>query len=190
MEVFLSRFAFIFLIYAVITSGYINEILSCQMQNELKTSKYFRHIIGILLVFVFIMLEGGWSFDDDTNNKAPNNWASGNVMHTILFAFGIYTIFIISSKSKLLPNLIFFGLVLVLYLFNTQRNYYYERKLITEEQNQRIIYICKFIFLCAIIVLMYGFIDYIGYQKQEYGNRFNWSTFILGASKCKHAVKN
>lgn len=190
MEVFLSRFAFIFLIYAVITSGYINEILSCQMQNELKTSKYFRHLIGILLVFVFIMLEGGWSFDYKTDQKASNNWSSGNVMHTIIFAFGIYTVFIISSKSKIIPNLIFFSLILILYLLNTQRNYYYERKMITEEQNQQVIYICKIIFMSAIIILSYGFVEYIGYQKQEYGRDFRWSTFLLGASKCKHAVKD
>lgn len=188
MEVFLSRFAFVFLIYAVITSGYVNEILSCQMQNELKTSTYFRHIIGVLLIFVFIMLEGGWSFDYDMDKKADNNWSSGNVMHTIMFAVGIYFVFIISSKSKLIPNLIFFGLVLILYLMNTQRNYYYERKLITEEQNKRIIEICKIIFISAIVVLLYGFVDYIGYQRDSYGNRFKWSTFFLGVPKCKHVI--
>lgn len=190
MDVFLSRFAFIFLIYAVITSGYINEVLSCQMQNELKSSKYFRHMLGILLVFVFIMLEGGWSFDSETDNKASNNWSSGNVLHTLIFALGIYVIFIISSKSKLVPNLIFFGLVFAIYVLNTQRNYYYERKMITDEQNRQIIYICKILFMFAMIILSYGFVEYIGYQKSEYGSEFRWSTFLLGVSKCKHVPTN
>lgn len=185
MELFLSRFAFIFLIYAVITSGYINEILSCQMQNELKTAKYFRHLLGILLVFVFIMLEGGWSFDPKTDEKANNNWSSGNVLHTLGFAMGIYIVFIISSKSKLVPNLIFFALVFLLYALNTQRNYYYERKMISDDLNSKVVYVCKIIFMLALIVLSYGFVDYVGYQKKEYGDSFRWSTFILGATKCK-----
>jgi len=186
MEVFLSRFAFIFLIYAVVTSGYINDILSCQMQRLLVESKYFRHLLGILLVFVFIMLEGGWSFNKEVDKMANNDWSSGNVIDTIQMALIIYVIFLISSKSKLVPNLVFFGLVLMLYLINTQRNYYKERGMITDEQNERVIMMSKGIFAMALAVLLYGFIDYVQYQQLSYGKSFRWSPFLLGATKCAH----
>jgi hypothetical protein len=184
MDVFLSRFAFIFLIYAVITSGYINEILSCQMQKLLTESKYFRHALGVLLIFVFIMLEGGWSFNDEINKKAENDWSSGNVIDTLQMAFAIYILFVISSKSKLMPNLVFFGLVLVIYFINTQRNYYKQRNMITEAQNDKLIALNKSLFVISLIVLVYGFIDYVGYQQKEYGVSFKWGTFLLGTSKC------
>jgi hypothetical protein len=183
-DVFLSRFAFIFLIYAVVTSGYINEILSCQMQHQLATSKYFRHILGVLLVFSFVMLEGGWSFDAATDELADNNWSSGHVLHTLVMAVAVYAVFIVSSKSRLVPNLIFFGLVLALYLVNTQRRYYKERNMITDEQDARLIAVSKALFVVAVAVLAYGFVDYVVYQKGEYGAAFRWSTFLLGASKC------
>lgn len=186
MEVFLSRFAFIFLIYAVVTSGYINEVLSCQMQKELTTSKYFRHMLGVLLIFVFIMLEGGWSFDKELDDMAETNWSSGNVIHTLMIGACIYLVFLISSKSKLVPNILFFGLIFIMYILNTQRNYLLERKRITEEHAAMILNVTKVIFGVAMVVLFYGFIDYVIYQRSEYGRNFSWLTFIFGTSRCRH----
>jgi hypothetical protein len=186
MDLLLSRFAFIFLIYVVVTSGYINEILSCQMRRFLRESRLFRHILGVVMVFVFIMLEGGWSFNADLDAQGDNNWSSGHVLHTAIMAVGIYIVFLLSSKSRLTPNLIFFTLVLVLYFINTYRNYLNARKLITPEENERILMASKGLFIVCLAVLSYGFADYIVFQQKEYGHRFEWTTFLLGSSKCKH----
>lgn len=188
MDTLLSRFAFIFLIYAVITSGYINEILSCQMQKFLHESKYFRHLLGVLLVFVFIMMEGGWSWKKDVDDMADNDWSRGNVMDTLTIAVVIYLIFLISSKSKLVPNLIFFGLVFTVYLINTQRNYYKDRNMITEEQNKQWLQVTQVLFIMSLIVLAFGFIDYIGYQQRNYGKAFTWKIFMLGVPVCKRLM--
>lgn len=189
MDTLLSRFAFIFLIYAVVTSGYINEILSCQMQKLLTESKYFRHVLGVILVFVFIMMEGGWSFDPETDAMADNDWSRGNVRDTMVIALGIYLVFLLSSKSRLVPNLLFFGLVLVIYLLNTQRNYRKDRKQITDEQNERTLMVSKVLFGVSLIVLAYGFVDYVIYQQRNYGKDFSWPIFLLGRTKCANVVE-
>lgn len=183
--VFFSRFAFIFLIYAVITSGYINETLSCQMRRLLTTNHEVRHLFGVIMVCVFIMLEGGWSFDKKTDDEASNSWSSGNVLHTFVMGLAIYTIFLISSKSRLVPNMIFFGLVLLLYVINTQRSYWVARKKLDETSNRRLIGAEVALFALAMAVLAYGFIDYILYQKGMYGSRFSWHLFLLGTGKCR-----
>lgn len=180
----LSRFGFLFLIFAVISSGYVTEILSCQMRKVLETSIYFRHFIGVLIFFVFIMLEGGWSFNNKVDELFSNNWSSGNVIDTLIIAFFLYIIFLLSAKSQFKYNIIFFGLVFLLYLMNTQRCYWYQRKLISDESNNNTLNIEYIILIISIIFLIVGFIDYVKYQKKEYKNKFNWIIFLLGSHNC------
>jgi len=182
--VYFSRFAFIFLIYVVISSGYISQILSCQMQKFLTNNFIGRHIIGIVMVFVFIMLEGGWSLQKKDDKESENNWSTGNVIDSLIISIGIYVIFLISSKSQLIPNIIFYVLLFILYAINTQRSFWLSRNKITEDTNTNIIHVEIGLFITILGTLCYGFIDYILYQKQNYKNNFSWSTFILGKTKC------
>ena len=157
MQYFLSRFAFVFLIFSVLISGYISEILSCQMRKFIFENKYFRHFIAILMIFVFIMLEGGWSLDPELDKlgSGNNNWSSGNAIDTMLVAFGIYVVFVVSAKSRLLPNLIFYGMVLAIYLINTHVNFLADRQLIEEETKDRILFASKILFIIALLILLY-----------------------------------
>ncbi len=188
-SIILSRFAFIFVIYAVVTSGYIQEILSCQMRAFLSSMYYPRHICGILLVFIFIMMEGGWGWNSEENDAQPNDWSSANVIDTLTMALLVYTIFLLSSKSKLLPNIAFFVLMFVLYCLNTQRNYWKAREMISEESNTTLLNIEIGMFIVSMLVLLGGFGEYVFYQKAEYGSSFSWYTFFLGSKKCA-SLKN
>jgi hypothetical protein len=184
----LSRFAFIFLIYAVVTSGYITETLSCQFRHFMAESMIGRHIFGIIMIFTFIMLEGGWSFDIDENNAAPNDWSSGNCFHTLIIAIGIYAVFLISSKSQLLPNMLFVGSALVTYLISTQRAYWHARSMISDDTNQIMIklqYVFAFITVC---ILLYGFYDYYQYQLVNYGRQFSFIQFMFGGHECASLI--
>jgi hypothetical protein len=134
------------------------------------------------------MLEGGWSLNPELDKLegANNNWSSGNVIDTMLVAFGIYIVFVISAKSRLIPNLIFYGIVLSIYLINTHVNFLWDRKLIDEDAKDKILLTTEILFVIAILVLLFGFIDYVIYQKAEYGKKFKWDLFLLGTSRCKH----
>jgi hypothetical protein len=188
-SIILSRFAFIFVIYAVVTSGYIQDILSCQMRAFLQNLYYPRHLFGILLVFIFIMMEGGWGWNTEEQEAQPNDWSSANVIDTLTMSLLIYTIFLLSSKSKILPNIIFFTLMFILYCMNTQRNYWKAREIISEETNSTILNVEIGMFIVSMLVLVFGFGDYVLYQKAEYGNQFSWYSFILGSKKCA-SLKN
>lgn len=185
ISIVITRFAFVFLAFIIITSGYISEVLSCQMRKFLMTSLYFRHICAVIMIFVFIMFEGGWDFDYREDDKAPTNWASGNTLHTLILGFLLYIVFLLSAKSKLIPNLIFYGTLFMLYVVNTYRDFIYQRKYITDEVNEKVLLIEKIITIFAFVVLIYGFIDYYFYQLADHPNDFSWIYFMFGTSKCK-----
>lgn len=180
----ISQVAFIFLIFVVVSSGYVSDVLSCQMQNMLKNNLYARHIIGVIMIFVFIMLEGGWDYNKERQDKAATDWSSGNTVNTLGYAFGIYALFLISSKSQLVPNLIFFSLVFIIYFVNTYRAYVYERKEISDKTNQQILHIEYGLLSIAALVLIYGFGDYVMYQKKMRGAGFKWVKFFAGVVEC------
>ena len=184
-DVYFSRIGFIFICFVVVSSGYISEILSCQTRYMFETNPYFRHFVGILLFFVFIMLEGGWSFNKEEDSKFSNNWASGNVIDTAILSFGLYCIFLISSKSRFIYNITFFLLILIIYFINTQRSYYLVRESISKETNSKILMFETFALIIAIIVLLYGFGDYYVYQSTSHKKDFSFVNFMLGSHICK-----
>jgi len=188
-DVYFSRIGFIFICFVVVSSGYISEILSCQTRYMFETNPYFRHFVGVLVFFVFIMLEGGWSFNTEEDGKAPNNWSSGNVIDTAILSFGLYFIFLISSKSQFIYNITFFMLVLMVYLINTQRSYYLARESISEETNSNILIFENIASAVAGSVLIYGFGDYFVYQLNSHKKDFSFLKFILGSHVCKSVTK-
>lgn len=155
----------------------------------LLTRPGIRHIFGVLMTCTFILMEGGWSFDQEEDDKAPNSWSSANVIDSTIIGFFIYILFIISSKSRLIPNLIFFGLLLLLYIINTQRSYWLVRKRISEQTNDHILFLELLLAIFATGALLYGFIDYVSYQQASYGNNFSWILFLLSSGKCKSLEK-
>jgi hypothetical protein len=183
-SVYLPRLAFLFLLFTIVTSGFISELLSCQMRYVLSTNIFARHFLALLMVFIFIMGLGGWSFDSKLDAMASNDWTSGNVIETLIMSFFIYVTFLISSKSQFVPNMIFFGLLLLLYLINTQRNFWKARNMISTNTNELMLYSTYVLGATSVITLFYGFINYIYYQKSQYGDQFSWFYFIFGGHKC------
>ena len=188
-SIIVGKFVFIVLIFVVISAGYVTDILSCQTQRWLKTSIFARHIIGIIMVFVFIMMEGGWDFDEKRENAESNNWLSGNTLHTLVFAVLLYSVFFISSKTQLIPNLLFFFIILLIYIINTYREYILVRKEIDDDYNKYILNVEYSLLTLSGITLTYGFIEYIYYQMRQRGKNFEWYRFFLGVPVCTFESK-
>ena len=180
-----SKIGFLFVAFIVIASGYVTQVLPCQTQNYLKNSVMGKHIIGWLICFLFIMLEGGWSFDMNTQNKSVVNWSNGNVLDTLVFGLGIYLILLLSAKMNIITNAILMLLLFCVYAINTQRLYWYNRELINDDKNKLLIDITKYTLAGSIIVFLYGIIRYIIKKKKQYRKHFSIKTFILGKVICR-----
>ena len=180
-----SKIAFLFLAYSVVTGGYITKILSCQLQHALLYNQYLKHIVGFLLIFVFIMLEGGWDFDEQENLKAPVNWSNGNSFHSLVYSIVLYLLFVLSSKMQLIPNILFLCSLLILYIIHTQRKYWSNRQRIEKSLEETIQIIEKTLIGGSGLLFLYGIYDYIRYQRKQYGSAFRWTIFFLGKPNCR-----
>ena len=180
----ISKISFMFVAFLVIAGGYATQIFSCSTQRFLSNNIYGKHLIGIGLIFMFIMLEGGWSFDKKEQEKHEVNWSNGNCFDSTIYAFGIYTIFLLSSKTRIAWNMGFFFLLLVLYVTNTQRLFYFNRKQIDKETNDKILKGEKVILYSIPAVLLIGIIDYYLYKTNQLGNKFRLYYFFLGNPVC------
>lgn len=186
----ISKIGFLFISFVIVASGYVTQVLPCQTKRLLEKNIFGKHIIGILLCFLFIMLEsGGWSFNMEEQNKADVDWSNGNVLDTSIYGIGLYSIFLLSSKMQILPNIVFYTLLFSVYLLNTQRNYWNNRKLITEDQNNKMKLVIKVLLVLLIVSFFYGFIDYYIYKKNKHGKYFSFYNLILSKVSCTSSKK-
>ena len=204
----ITKVAFLFITYVVIAGGVLTRGLPCQLQRELETNRYLQHFIGFLCIFIFIMMEGGWDFNNKGRNdesmnannengnesnkpdeEIANDFSNGNSIQTFFYSIAIYIVFIISSKMQLIPNLLFLAILFIAYLVTTQTNYWANRKLITPVQVSYSETIQNGLIGSSLVVLVYGFVDYVMYQKRQRGNKFDIVKFIFGAPTCDYEKK-
>jgi hypothetical protein len=184
------KIAFIFVIFAIIAGGYATNVLSCQMQQWLEVSIYSRHIIGVILFFFFIMMEGGWDFNEKVLNEAPVDWSQGNAIHSMIYAIIIYIFFTLIARGRLLPNMLLFSTLFIVYFINTQRRYLENRNRVKKDTSNKLIIFEKFLLASAAIIFVVGFIDYFIYKQRIYGSKFSLFKFMLGTVKCQFNGSN
>ena len=180
----LSKSVFLFLTWVVVAGGSVQQVIPCSTQYLLDKGIYIKHILGIILMFVFIMMEGGWDMDIEEQDKAPVDWSRGNAVHSLGYAFILYIIFVLSAKMKAKHNFMFFAILFIIYLINTQRRYYLDRDRIDEDQNNLLLDISYVLSGVAFILFVYGIGYYWHYKKSQVGNKFSVFRFFIGKERC------
>ena len=180
----ISKISFIFVAFLVVAGGYVTQIFSCSTQRFLSSNIYGRHLIGIGLIFIFIMLEGGFNFDKNDRELHPVDWSTGNCFDSMIYAVLIYAIFLFSSKTRLGWNTAFFSLLFILYITNTQRLYNYNRRKINSETNDKILMAEKGVLYLLPFILIIGMGDYYLYKVDQLGKEFSFYHFFLGNPTC------
>ena len=186
----LSKIAFIFLILTIISGGESVTLLSCQFQKILKENLYFKHFITYILIFGLIMMEGGWELDNNITNS-NFNWSNGNTLHSLVWSFILYVIFLASTKMKFFYNIIFFIILLFIYIINTYKNNLIEKEILDKEfdKNNYNNYSLYFLTFCMIIILIIGNVEYFIYKKLKFKEKFNIIKYIFGVNRCKKIKK-
>ena len=109
----ISKISFIFVVFLVVAGGYVTQIFSCSTQRFLSSNISGKHLIGIGLIFISIMLEGGFNLIKMMVH--PVDWSNGNCFDSMIYAVLIYAIFLFSSKTRLGWNTAFFTFIYFIY---------------------------------------------------------------------------
>tara|TARA_B100000902_G_scaffold399910_1_gene473537 strand:- start:4982 stop:5539 length:558 start_codon:yes stop_codon:yes gene_type:complete len=180
----ISKVAFVFFIFTIIAGGESLTLLSCQMQKNLKNNIFLKHLIGYLLIFGMIMMEGGWEFNYDTTTYSTD-WTNGNTLHSLGWAVILYLLLILSSKMKFLFSLILVILIFIIYIINTYKNNLILKKEIDDKRENIYKNITNILILLFLLTLIIGFFEYLIYKKKEYAKNFDFIKFFIGVNKCK-----
>tara|TARA_Y100000389_G_scaffold78668_1_gene75439 strand:+ start:5059 stop:5637 length:579 start_codon:yes stop_codon:yes gene_type:complete len=180
----LSKLLFLSVSFIVIATGYVTQVVGCQTHKYFENNIYVKHVIGLFSIFLLIMLEGGWSFNQEIQDKADVDWSNGNVIDTFAYSVGIYLLFALSAKMRLIPNIIFYTLLFTTYLINTQRLFWKNRKMIKDKSNKNFINIIKTLLILTGFSFVYGIGDYILYQKNSRKLTFSMFKLLLGKTIC------
>ena len=81
-------------------------------------------------------------------------------------------------------NVFLYGLLFTIYVVNTYRNYISDRDRLSEKQNKLILNAEIVGLVIALLVLVYGNINYFFYEKKSYKKKFSAKKFVLGTVKC------
>ena len=173
----------------MVAGGEVRQVLSCQMQKQLRDNMFLKHIIGILLIFAFIMLVGGWSFFKELQDKKPVTWENGDSVSSLIYGAILYFIFLVTSKMNYKINILFYLLFFILYLINSERSFLFERSVITKSTNRHIELIELILLIIALCVGVYGIVEYYLAKVKEYKNNFSNFNFLFGIKQCKGLKK-
>jgi len=175
----------IFIFFLIISSNYLGALFPCKIQKLLDTNVYMKHVFGFLTLSFFVVL---------TDPAKKYNFI--NIFYESSLLYIIFIIFINNNYNFFIFGLIIIGLIYILNLKKVDL----DGKIIenaSKEDNEKnkqflelIIKINKFLFVLFMIVIIIGFIIYIGEKKIEYKNKFNFITFIFGKVKCKDKSPN
>lgn len=182
----MSRMAILFLIFAVISSSFVVNVgMSCQMQEFLGKSMVGTHAVGWLMTFVFLCLEGGMSFNPKIDEEAPTDWTRANTISTAIIALLIYCVFVLSSKMQLVPNVLFFCTLMLMYMIISHRRFLNDRRRLSPQTDANLQKAVQIMLVILVVVGAYGVVDYIGYQKNMHPDDFSWTRFFVGKRTCR-----
>lgn len=163
----------IFVLFLIIAANYIGELFPCRIQNLLQSNIYLKHIIAFLTLSFFVVL-----------TDSTSNYKSNEIFRISLTLYVIFIVLARNNKEFFMINLIILG---ILYIIKLQLSYY--EKNVDEKKDdifyERLLLLEKILSFTFYILLICGFLIYMGEKKIEYKNNFNFITFFFGKPSCR-----
>ena len=169
----------LFLVYLLFSGSFLESLLGCQTQRFMRENQYARHILGFFTLYLFITLVQ----EDET--KVTNRFLR------LPFAVAIYFLFFLSTRMQFEWWLAFLILLVVTNMLQIIREQAGDQS--DDNPNGlsvsavRVICITQIVMLSlSAMAIVIGFVVYIRKKHQEYGDTFQWLSFVVGQPACKN----
>ena len=158
-------------LYLIVAGNFLAPLFGCRLQYFIESNFVARHYIGFLTMLLFVRLTS------DTKSSFKNILVSSLIMYMWFVAttrvnFGTW-ILIITLASAL-----FF----IHYYESSEKDPDYKKTALDEHLPK----IKEWLIISMALITMVGVIVYAGEKRLEYGKKFNWQTFLIGVTPCKH----
>ena len=164
----------IFVLFLIIASNYIGELFPCRIQDYLSNNVYLKHFISFLTLLFFVVL-------------TDTSLVKKKFIEIFISSLKLYFLFLLlinSTKKFFIFALFILAIIYIIQLI--KKDYINDENVPEETENyKKIILVEKALFVLFYIVLVLGFIIYLGEKKIEYKNKFKYMTFIFGKPSCK-----
>lgn len=169
----------IFVLILILSAGFLPELFPCKIQKVLKENVYIKHLFCYLTLIFFVILT-------DPIREDP-------ILAVIKKATILYIIFLFAIKThyKFFIAIIILSGALYISMLHRYNN---EKKLLEEKDKTKkeiiknninaIIHRNNLLFGIIIILIVIGFLIYLGQKKAEYKNKFSYTTFLFGKHVC------
>ena len=161
----------LFVLYLIIAGNYLGELFGCKTQKMFQENMSFKHILGIMTLYFFVV----FSSTDEQDKDPIDNFKMSLIL---------YACFVITTKTNykfIVPIMVCLFLVYVL----SKSEEFYKK----ERDHKKLEYVklaSKVFTYIAIGLTVVGFVLYTYQKRMEYsGSDWSWLTFFLGKPTCR-----
>lgn len=161
----------------IIGGNYANDTISCGLRQIIKDNMIVKHILGVLIVLIFI----GFSQEDIV------------IIDKIKLSLLLYVWYIFIMRSPTAITITVICLIIILYILQEYiKDYEKEinntkstKGVDTKDVQFKILYLSKirnFLFFISIILSVFGFVIFWMKNKHTYGKQFSLYYLLLGTN--------
>ena len=171
-----KMFDTLFLLFLGTLGGFVGGgITSCEIQRIIRDSVLVKQFIFFIIIFT-------------TNSfvQKKSDLFTTFVRSSILF--GVFILLMKNNYKSILVaiTLLFINKLLLQHIdFLNKEDDENNNKKENNDKINKLNRISKILTLVSGVIILVGFFEYMREKKIDYGNKFNFSTFLLGSNKCR-----
>lgn len=163
----------IFLLILALCGNFVAETLSCKVQKVLTNNRFLKYLVVYFTIYFSITI---------TSEENENPFKLLGV------AAMIWIVFIFFTRMTPQATIISMICLLLIYFLNNYMNYRNNQHNLKKNDESKIKYIQKLLLIIFILSIIIGNYYYLTKKMVQYGNKFEYSTYIFGVQKC-HSLK-